>query len=53
MSPTPLKLELLAEFLGTFVLILFGNGVVAQTVLFPDKGSFTNINIAWGLGVVF
>lgn len=53
MSPTPLKRELLAEFLGTFVLILFGNGVVAQTVLFPDKGNFTNINIAWGLGVVF
>jgi glycerol uptake facilitator protein len=53
MSPTPLKRELLAEFLGTLVLILFGNGVVAQTVLFPDKGSFTNITIAWGLGVVF
>jgi len=53
MSPTPLRRELLAEFLGTLVLILFGNGVVAQTVLFPDKGNFTNINIAWGLGVVF
>lgn len=53
MSPTPLKRELLAEFLGTLVLILFGNGVVAQTVLFPDKGSFTNITLAWGLGVVF
>lgn len=53
MSPTPLTRELIAEYLGTLVLILFGNGVVAQTVLFPEKGSFTNINIAWGLGVVF
>ena len=45
--------EVLAEFLGTFVLILFGAGVVAQTVL--SKGSAGNhlaINIAWGLGVV-
>ncbi len=45
--------ELLAEFAGTLVLIMFGAGVVAQTVLFPDKGSFTNINIGWGLGVMF
>ena len=29
--------ELLAEFLGTFVLILFGTGVVAMVVLFPTK----------------
>ena len=27
--------ELIAEFLGTFVLILFGTGVVAMVVLFP------------------
>ena len=33
-----LRAELLAEFLGTFVLILFGTGVVAMVVLFPiDK----------------
>ncbi len=42
--------ELLAEFLGTMVLILFGNGVVAMVVLF-DKGEYTNITIAWGLAV--
>ena len=50
--------ELLAEFLGTFVLILFGAGVVAMVVLFPTKnpgeiihGGFTNITLGWGLGV--
>jgi glycerol uptake facilitator protein len=50
--------ELLAEFLGTFVLILFGTGVVAMTVLFGTgvpgeivKGGYTNITLGWGLGV--
>jgi len=32
-----LRAELLAEFLGTFVLILFGTGVVAMVVLFPSR----------------
>jgi glycerol uptake facilitator protein len=50
--------QLLAEFLGTFVLILFGTGVVAMVVLFPSKvpgemvhGGYTNITVGWGLGV--
>ena len=50
--------ELLAEFLGTLVLILFGNGVVAMVVLFGHgvpgeivNGGFTNITLAWGLAV--
>ena len=59
MSPKPsLTAELLAEFLGTFVLILFGTGVVAMVVLFPTKnagelihGGYTNITLGWGLGV--
>ena len=45
-----LPAELLAEFLGTLVLILFGDGVVAMVVLF-DKGGYTNITLAWGLAV--
>jgi glycerol uptake facilitator protein len=50
--PKPsLSAELIAEFLGTFVLILFGNGVVAMNVLWNDKGGFTNITLAWGLAV--
>lgn len=44
--------ELLAEFLGTFVLILFGVGVVAQVVLSQQTaGAYLSINLAWGLGV--
>lgn len=50
--------QLLAEFLGTFVLILFGTGVVAMVVLFPTRnaaelihGGYTNITIGWGLAV--
>jgi glycerol uptake facilitator protein len=59
MNPKPtLMAELIAEFLGTFVLILFGTGVVAMVVLFPSRnpgetihGGFTNITLGWGLGV--
>ena len=44
--------ELLAEFLGTFVLITFGAGVVAQVVLSRQgAGSALSINLAWGLAV--
>jgi glycerol uptake facilitator protein len=50
--------ELIAEFLGTFVLIMLGTGVVAMVVLFPTTtpgevihGGFTNITLGWGLGV--
>jgi MIP family channel proteins len=45
--------EMLAEFLGTFVLIVFGVGVVAQTVLSKGAaGTTLSINIAWGLAVM-
>jgi MIP family channel proteins len=44
--------EAAAEFLGTFLLIAFGVGVVAQTVLSGGaNGSYLGINIGWGLGV--
>jgi MIP family channel proteins len=46
--------EAAAEFLGTFVLIIFGVGVVAQAVLSADTaGSYLAINLGWGLGVMF
>jgi MIP family channel proteins len=45
--------ELMAEFLGTFVLIVFGVGVVAQFVLSKGgAGSYLSINITWGLAVM-
>ncbi|HLV87612.1 MAG TPA: MIP/aquaporin family protein [Candidatus Sulfotelmatobacter sp.] len=57
-SKPTLTAELIAEFLGTFVLMLFGTGVVAMVVLFPTKnpgetihGGFTNITLGWGLAV--
>jgi MIP family channel proteins len=44
--------EALAEFFGTFVLIVFGVGVVAQVVLGGGKnGEYLSINLGWGLGV--
>jgi len=52
--------ELAAEFFGTLILLLFGNGVVAMVVLFAHNppipgeivnGGFTNINWAFGIGV--
>jgi len=53
-----LSAELVAEFIGTLVLILFGNGVVAMVVLFGNHtpgeivhGGYTNITLGWGLGV--
>lgn len=59
MPPKPsLLAELIAEFLGTFVLMVLGLGVVAMVVLFPSKnpgetihGGFTNITLGWGLAV--
>src|SRR5580693_10069787 len=50
--------ELAAEFFGTLILILFGNGVVAMVVLFGHgipgeivNGGYSNINFAFGIGV--
>jgi glycerol uptake facilitator len=43
--------ELLAEFAGTMILILFGCGVVAQVVA-GGIGDHDSIAWAWGLGVV-
>jgi len=49
---TALRRELLAEFFGTFILIVFGVGVVAQVVLSRQTaGGYLSINIAWGLAV--
>ncbi|NVN52874.1 MIP/aquaporin family protein [Mycolicibacterium hippocampi] len=43
--------EMMAEFFGTMVLILFGVGVVAQVVA-ADIGDHDSIAWAWGLGVM-
>ena len=58
MKTKGLLAELIAEFLGTYVLLLFGCGVVAMVVLFGTgtpgeiiNGGYTNITLGWGLGV--
>ena len=44
--------EALAEFLGTFVLMMFGVGVVAQVILGGGAdGAYVSINLGWGLAV--
>src|SRR5437868_11555965 len=51
MSKATLR-EAAAEFFGTFILIMFGIGVVAQVVLSGrTAGDYLSINIGWGLGV--
>ncbi|ELT96542.1 hypothetical protein CAPTEDRAFT_164915 [Capitella teleta] len=48
----PILKGMLAEFLGTFVLVVFGDGSVAQVVLSKGAaGTFLTINIAWGFAV--
>ncbi|KAH9821785.1 aquaporin-like protein [Melampsora americana] len=51
--------EFAAEFLGTCILILFGNGVNNQVVLnssrdvsSSDKGDYLSISFGWGIGVM-
>src|SRR5207245_11575756 len=58
-TKTSLMGELLAEFLGTLVLIALGDGVVAMVVLFGQNqagevihGGYTNITLGWGLAVL-
>ncbi|KAG7138627.1 Aquaporin-3 like protein [Verticillium longisporum] len=42
-----------SEFIWTFILVLFGDGVVAQVVLSRGtKGEFQSINWGWGIGVM-
>ncbi|KAK5941114.1 glycerol channel [Knufia obscura] len=45
--------EPFAEFFGTFILIMFGDGVVAQVVLSNgENGDYQSISWGWGLGVM-
>ena len=61
-SPVPVEpsllAQLIAEFLGTMLILLFGNGVVAMVVLFGKNipgevvnGGYTNITLCWGIAV--
>lgn len=52
MQPS-LRREMAAEFIGTFMLLVFGCGSVAQVVLsHQNAGNFLTIHLAWGLAVM-
>jgi len=45
--------EPFSEFFGVFILILFGDGVVAQVILSNfERGDYQSISWGWGLGVM-
>ena len=51
----PIFLQCFFEFLGTFVMILLGCGVVACTSLRKSKGNgggWITVTLAWGLAVM-
>lgn len=43
--------EFIGEFLGTFLLVLFGCGSVAVSVLFSAHQGLLQIGLTWGIGV--
>lgn len=46
------KREFAGEFIGTFILVLFGCGSVAVSVLFNAHMGLMQIALAWGIGVM-
>jgi MIP family channel proteins len=51
MIEPPLRRALLGEFLGTALLILLGDGVVASVVLLDKQADWIVITTGWGLAV--
>jgi len=50
----PLIRNLLAEFLGTLMLLFFGTSIVAQFILSHEKlNTWIQINVGWGFALVF
>src|SRR5207302_11242002 len=51
MTEPPLRHALLGEFLGTLVLVLLGDGVVASVVLLDKQADWIVITTGWALAV--
>jgi glycerol uptake facilitator protein len=51
MAPPPLRAALVGEFLGTALLVLLGDGVVAAVVLLSKTSDQMMITTGWGLAV--
>ena len=52
MTTPPLRRALLAEFLGTALLVTLGDGVVAAVVLMNKQADWIVITTGWGLAVL-
>ncbi len=46
------KREFAGEFIGTFILVLFGCGSVAVSIVFDAYAGLMQIALAWGIGVM-
>src|SRR4051812_28167244 len=51
MNEPPLRHALVGEFLGTALLVLLGDGVVASVVLLHKQADWIVITTGWGLAV--
>src|SRR6516164_1043888 len=51
MHEPPLRSVLIGEFLGTMLLILLGDGVVASVILLNKQADWIVITTGWGLAV--
>lgn len=51
MQPPPLRSVLVGEFLGTLILVLLGDGVVASVVLLDKQANWIVITTGWALAV--
>ncbi len=45
-------IDYFAEFWGTFIMVSFGDGVVAQTTLNKGAGNYTSVDLMWGIAVM-
>lgn len=52
MNEPPLKSAFIGEFLGTALLVVLGNGVVASVVLLGKEADWIVITTGWGLAVM-
>jgi glycerol uptake facilitator protein len=47
-----IRKEILGEFIGTFIMVLFGTGAVAASVLFDSHSGLFQIALIWGFAVM-
>lgn len=45
------KREFIGEFMGTFLMVLFGCGAVATSILYNSHQGLLEIGLLWGIGI--